>query len=84
MEQTPISDLPGLLQQQHAFLFFAVHHQPQRMVKAHMTHILRLLNSRHGIEQILTEKTALTRMIQIYCEIAHLKRSEVLKEMRAL
>ena len=52
---------PSFLRNQDgSFLFLTIHQNSHRVLKAHMTDILRLLDSRHCIQDFLIYKAAFT------------------------
>ena len=63
-------------------LFLTIHHDLQGMVKTHMANILRLLNRRHTVKNLLLEDTV-TR-IGVNGEIAYPKGGKVLEEVSTL
>ena len=75
---------PSFLRNQDgSLLLLTIHQNSHRVLKAHMTDILRLLDSRHCIQDFLIYKAAFT-CICIYRKVSHAKRGEVLEEMGAL
>ena len=72
-----------LRNQDGSLLLLSIHQNSHRVLKAYMTDILRLLYSRHGIQDFLIYKAAFTG-ICIYCKISHAKRGEVLEEVSTL
>ena len=75
---------PSFLRNQDgSLLFLSIHQNSHRVLKAHMTDILRLLDSRHCIQDFLIYKAAFTG-ICIYRKVSHAKRGEVLEEVSTL
>ncbi len=68
--------------QHYPLLLFTIHHDAQGFVEVDMPHMFRLLDSRHGIQQVLPPD-ALTRD-GIDGEITDTETGEVLEEMRSL
>lgn len=66
----------------HSFSLHSIHQYAQRLVKAHMSHVLCLFDGRHSIENILAEKAI--GNVGVYRKVANTKASEVLKEVRSL
>ena len=63
-------------------LLFAIHHDFQWAVEAHVAHKLRLLNGRHLVEEFLLQYAI--ACIGVDGEVAHAERCQVLEEVGAL
>lgn len=75
---------PSFLRNQDgSLLLLTIHQNSHRVLKAYMTDILRLLYSRHCIQDFLIYKAAFT-CICIYRKVSHAKRGEVLEEVSTL